>query len=156
MRLSCVEGVFLWKYQTYLIVNPSALWKGLQKRSHWICHESAWSNYATTERYFRSFAIAAHHHATCTDTLVKTGLTRLGAKACEGALGTLDGATQTVWIESCDRESLRSRVWGKNYKWHVNPGAPSNNFPSRGWGPLISPLSSLTALWGVIYASMEV
>lgn len=41
-------------------------------------------------------------------------------------------------------------VWGNNCKWHIHPGASPNNFGSSGWGPRVSPLSSLIALWGVI------
>lgn len=41
-------------------------------------------------------------------------------------------------------------VWGNNCKWHIHPRASPNNFGSSGWGPRVSTLSSLIALWGVI------
>lgn len=59
------------------------------------------------------------------------------------------------WYKLFEMKQWPQRVWGqgsggKNCKWHVHPGASSNKFLRRGWGPLISPLSSLTGLWGVI------
>lgn len=149
MRLIFCSRCIPRNYQTNLIVNPSAL---KQPRSCSISSESAWSNYATTE----TFLIICHHTtpATYTETSTKPAYVfRDNAWKLDAACSR---ATQTVWNEAVTPESFRSRVSGENCKWHVNLWASSNNFLRRGWGPLISSLSSLTGLWGVIYASMEV
>lgn len=129
-------------YQTKLIVNPSAL---KQPRSCSISSESAWSNYATTE----TFLIICHHTtpATYTGTCTKPAYA-IWDEAWKLYLASA-GVIQTVWNEAVTPESLRSRVSGKKCKWHIHPRA-SNKFLRSGGGQLISPLSSMTGLWGVI------
>lgn len=150
MRLILCSRCIPRNYQTNLIVNPAALKQPkILFNKPWVSliqlrYNGDISNHLPSRRPCN---LRGYAH--------KTGLCNLGW-SMKVVLGFAGGVTQTVWNEAVTAQSLRSRVRARNYKWHVNPGAFSNNFLRRGWGPLVSSLSSLTGLWGVIYASMEV
>ncbi len=93
--------------------------------------------------------LPSHHPCNLHRYMHKTGLCYLGGKHETCAWRAPEQ------YKLFEMKQWPQRVWGqgsqgKNCKWHVHPRASSNNFLRRGWGPLFSPLSSLTGLWGVM------
>lgn len=148
MRLIFCSRCIPRNYQTNLIVNPSA---SKQPRSCSISSESAWSNYARTE----TFVIICHHTtpATYTDTRTKPAYA-IWEKAWNLVLGEHKSNTNCLEWSSDPREfevkGLGVRIVNDMFTLGLLLMTFFSRGERRGWGPLISPLSSLTGLWGVI------